>query len=268
MEKQIGTLLNNDIEDKSLERKGIFLRDYSKELYASGATTIRIEKNIGRIAKAWNIKADFTILPGHVIIHLWNHEGTDSYVISGRIPPDRINFNTISKLSSLSWEIREKCIDEELAKEKFIKIKEETKLNPWIVLTLFGLANASFCELFGGDLISMAIVFVATVDGFLLKQRLPAMGVDYRIVIVLGACLSALISCSGFVFSLGKTPEIALATSVLYFVPGIPFSNAVCDLIYGHYLNSVSRFLQAMIITVCLSLGLCLAFLILNIDFV
>ena len=55
MEKQIGTLLNNDIEDKSLERKGIFLRDYSKELYASGATTIRIEKNIGRIAKAFHI---------------------------------------------------------------------------------------------------------------------------------------------------------------------------------------------------------------------
>lgn len=267
MRTQAGMPLN-DIEDKSLERKGIFLRDYSTELYASGATTIRIEKNIGRIAEAWKITADFTILPSCVIISLWDSDNTHSYNVSGKMPADRINFNTISKLSSLSWEIRETGIDEHLAREKFIKIKEETKLNPWVVLTLVGLANASFCELFGGDLISMAIVFIATIDGFLLKQRLPAIGVDYRITIILGACFSALISCSGFVFSLGKTPEIALATSVLYYVPGIPFSNAVCDLIYGHYLSSASRFLQAMIITVCLSLGLCLAFLILNLDFV
>ena len=135
------------------------------------------------------------------------------------------------------------------------------------MLVLVGFANASFCELFGGDLISMAIVFFATVDGFFLKQKLPAKGVDFRIVIVLAACLSAVIACSGFVFGLGKTPEVALATSVLYFVPGIPFCNAVCDLIYGHYICCISRFLHALIITVCLSLGLCIAFGLLNIQF-
>ncbi len=87
-------------------------------------------------------------------------------------------------------------------------------------------------------------------------------------VILLASCLSAIIACSGFVYGWGKTPEVALATSVLYFVPGIPFCNAVCDLIYGHYICCVSRFLHAVIITVCLSLGLCIAFKLLNIQFI
>ena len=45
METQELTLHNE------LKRKSIFLRDYTTELYASGATTIRIGKNLGRIAE-------------------------------------------------------------------------------------------------------------------------------------------------------------------------------------------------------------------------
>ena len=41
MENQENTLHNE------LKRKSIFLKDYTTELYASGATTIRIEKNLG-----------------------------------------------------------------------------------------------------------------------------------------------------------------------------------------------------------------------------
>lgn len=254
-------------QKNSLKQKSIFLRDYATELYASGATTIRIEKNIGRIVAAWGVRADFSVLPTCIIINMWDKDESTSYNISGKIPADRINFNTISKLSGLSWDISENRLNEKEAKEKFRAITSEKRLNPWIVLVLVGLANASFCNLFGGDAISMAIVFIATVDGFLLKQKLPAMGIDYRIVIIMAACLSSLICCSGFVFHLGKTPEIALATSVLYFVPGIPFSNAVCDFIYGHYVCGISRFMHATIITLCLSLGLSLAFLILNLKF-
>lgn len=268
------TVAMKELESKTLlsrndclKSKSIFLRDYATELYASGATTIRIEKNIGRIVETWGVKADFSVMPTCIIINMWTKDESDSYNISGKIPPDRINFNTISKLSALSWDIAENHLNEYEAGSIFNKIIKEKRMNPWIVLILVGLANASFCNLFGGDAISMAIVFIATVDGFLLKQKLPALGIDYRIVIIIAACLSSLICCSGFVFNLGKTPEIALATSVLYFVPGIPFSNSVCDFIHGHYICGISRFLQAVIITICLSLGLSLTFLILNLKF-
>lgn len=251
----------------SLKQKSIFLRDFATELYASGATTVRIEKNLGRIAEKWHTKADFSVLPTCIVLNLWDECKENSYSVTGKIPADRINFSTVTGLSALSWKIVESDLDLEAATARFRDVLARKRLNPWLVLTLVGLANASFCELFGGDIVSMAIVFVATIDGFILKQKLPAMGVDYRIVILVASCLSALIASSGFVFGWGKTPEVALATSVLYFVPGIPFANAVSDLIYGHYICSVSRFLHAVIITVCLSLGLCLAFTLLNIQF-
>ena len=83
METQELTLHNE------LKRKSIFLRDYTTELYASGATTIRIEKNLGRIAEQWHTKADFSVLPTCIVLNLWDENEEKSYTVTGKIPADR-----------------------------------------------------------------------------------------------------------------------------------------------------------------------------------
>lgn len=259
---QFGSEVHED-----LRRKVTFLRDYTTKLYASGATTIRIEQNLVRIAEAWDTKADFSILPTCIVLTLWDKNENCSYDVVGKIPADSINFHTITELSCLSWEIHDKKLSVDDAAEAYHNILETKRLSPWLVLVLTSFANASFCCLFGGDLIAMTIVFIATLNGFFLKQRLPETGLDYRVTILISACVAAIISCAGYVFGLGETPEIALATSVLYLVPGIPFCNSVSDLIYGHYICCISRFCQALIITICLALGLCLSFFIMNLKF-
>ncbi len=254
-------------EYRILKGKSVFLRDYASALYMSGATTIRIEKNIERIASAWDSKADFSVLPTCIVLTLWNETEEISCNLAGRIPAEKINFSVVTGLSRLSWNIHDNKLSVRTATAEYSRIINEKRLNPYLVTLLVGFANASFCELFGGDWIAMGIVFFATIDGFYLKLKLPETGLDYRIVTVISACVASIITCAPYCFALGCTPDIALATSVLYLVPGIPFCNAVNDLIYGHYVCSLSRFCHAVIITVCLSLGLCLAFLILNIQF-
>ena len=66
METQEVTLHNE------LKRKSIFMRDFTTELYASGATTIRSEKNIGRIAERWHTKADLSVLPTCIVLNFWD----------------------------------------------------------------------------------------------------------------------------------------------------------------------------------------------------
>lgn len=253
--------------DGRIRDAALFFRDYAGAIYAAGATTIRIEQNLERMARAWNVDADFSILPTALTLTVWDKEGGESFTVTGRVPADKINFSTVTSLSRLSWAISDTGMDPKAARPELESVLGAKRINPYLVLVLTGLANASFCELFGGDPVSMLIVFVATVQGFYLKQKLPDTGLDYRIATLVAACVSAIISCSGFVFGWGVTHDTALATSVLYLVPGIPFSNAVSDVIHGKYLCAISRFMHAVIITICLSLGLCLAFLILNLKF-
>ena len=88
---------------------------------------------------------------------------------------------------------------------------------------------------------------------------------DARGVNVISAFCATIIGCSCFVFRLGSTPEVALGTSVLYLVPGIPFINSISDLIYGHNLCFLSRLTHASVLTVCLSAGFILGLLVMRI---
>ena len=45
-----------------------FLARYTSMLYSCGATCIRMERNVERIAKSLGVKADMTILPRHICV--------------------------------------------------------------------------------------------------------------------------------------------------------------------------------------------------------
>ena len=130
-------------------------------------------------------------------------------------------------------------------------------VNPWLLLLLVSLANASFCRLFSGDPMAMATVFIATFIGFLVKQILVRRHMDIRLTVLFCSFLSAMIAAAGSLLGIGGTPEIAVATSVLYLVPGIPFINSFCDLLDRHYLCAFGRAMNAVMLLCCLSLGLC-----------
>ena len=114
----------------------------------------------------------------------------------------------------------------------------------------------------------MAIVFLATVCGFMLKNQLPRKGIkDIRILTLLAATCSSIIACLGYMTQATATPDVALGTSVLYLIPGIPYINSVSDLIYGHLLCCISRFIQACVLTACIGIGLSLGILLMNVQY-
>ena len=67
-------------------------------------------------------------------------------------------------------------------------------------------------------------------------------------------------------FGWGKTPDIALASSVLYLIPGVPLINSIIDILGGHVLIGMSRAVNAAILIICIALGLSVTLLILGLD--
>lgn len=235
-----------------------FLAEYTAWLWGCGATCIRIEKNVARLSEALGVEADVTVMPRHVELYARSPLGdAELPVVIRKAPHCGLNFTINTRLSRLSWEVADGKIGYSEAVARFKEIIASPPTGRNEVLLLASLANASFCRLFGGDLTAMAVVFVATLAGFKLKQMMAASGRDVRLIFLCCAFFSASICAGADIFSWGDTPEIALATSVLYLIPGVPYINSVSDLLAGHYLCSFSRFVDALVLTACLSVGLC-----------
>lgn len=241
-----------------------FLADYSSWLMASGATCIRLEKNVGRIAAAYGMAVEMTVMPRH--IHLAaTREGEELTTFVATVRNQVIDYTVNTRLSRLSWAIADGKTGFREAEEQLKAIVAPRKGNPLMELILVALANASFCRLFGGDGMAMAIVGVATMAGYYLKQIMLRRKIDCRLVFLACSFVSAVTAASDTLFGFGTTPDIAIGSSVLYLVPGIPFLNSFSDFLYRRYLSAFVRFSDALVLTCCLSTGLCAGMLLMHI---
>lgn len=257
--------MTSETAPESTRKIALFLAAYCARLLACGATCMRIEKNASRIAAAYGKDIEVTIMPRHVQIALWDAGHADGTIAIDPIGHTAISFDINTRLSRLSWDIADGKTDFAGTCRRFDTIIHTPSSGGTRPMSLLvALANASFCRLFGGDALAMGIVAVATLAGFYLKQVLTAAHIDSRAAVAACAFVSAVLGATDSLFAIGTTPAVALGTSVLYLVPGIPLINSFSDAIYRHYLCALSRFTDAVVTTCCLSAGLCSAMLLMG----
>lgn len=242
-----------------------FLASYSSALFTAGSTCIRLEKNITRIAEAYGMTVEFTILPRHIHLTVRDCDYQDVVTAITSIGEGPISFELNTMLSKLSWQIADGKIGFNEAREIFDRVVTSPYKGVFNLPFIVSCANASFCALFGGDWIAMITVFVATFAGYALKILLSEKKVDYRLTVIFCAFISTVLASGDFLFNLGTTPDVAVGTSVLYLVPGIPFINSFSDMLDRHYICAFGRLMNAVVLTFCLSFGLGLGVLLMGV---
>lgn len=257
-------LSRSEADNTDKDHQAVFLADYASLLAGFGATCIRVERNTRRMAASFGLSCDVLIMPTHVYVAVWSTEATLRSTAVRKVDRRPISFNINAALSSLSWEVADRHTSLPEAEKRMAEIRSTAPTGRNEVLVLTSLANASFCRLFGGDIPSMLIVLLSTLAGYRLKQIMLEDGRDVRLTFLCASFFSAALSAGGHIFNIGSTPEIALGTSVLYLIPGVPYINAVSDMIDRHYLCAFSRFIDSLVLTACLSAGLCAGMFILG----
>ena len=225
---------------ESLLSKGKFIAEYSAHLMGAGVHTSRVVRNSKRIGEAFGLDVKLGVFHKNIILTIIDKETNEACNEVIDIPAHPISFEHNSELSALSWEAVDNRLSLEELTEKYREIVSAPMIHPLFVLLLVGFANASFCKLFGGDLISMGIVFSATINHY--------------ITFIVSAFVASLCASTALIFD--TTSEIALATSVLYLVPGVPLINGVIDVVEGYVLTGFARLTEASLLIVSIAIGL------------
>ena len=237
----------NDIAD--------FISRYISHMLGAGVHTSRVVRNSKRIGEALGADVRIHTSQKTATLTVCSKDGKTMNTRVLDIPGFPISFEWNADLSALSWAAYDNEMSLDAIRHKFDEIVSKPKMNPWFVLFMVGLANASFCRLFGGDIWAMLVTFTATLIGFFTRQHLTRRHVNHYIVFIVSAFVASL--CASSALSLGlETAEIALATSVLYLVPGVPLINGVIDITDGHIQIGISRIVNALMLIICIAIGM------------
>lgn len=231
-----------------------FIAEYATYQLGSGVHTSRAVRNSRRIGEALGVDVQLSSFQKSTILTVLDLGSGESATRVVAIPSLPISFERNSDLSALSWDALDEGLSLDEIRSRYRTLVDKPRMDPIFTLVFVGLANASFCKLFGGDWTAVGIVFTATLVGFAVKQRMQAHAVNHFLVFACSAFVASLCATAALCFDC--TAEITLATSPLFLVPGVPLINGVIDIMEGHVLMGVSRLVNAMLLIVCIAVGL------------
>lgn len=229
-----------------------FLLGFADALMSAGTQTSRVTRNVERLAGNFGYRAEIITLPKTIVMTL-SAEGKSLTRVK-KISPPRPDFSALSELRILSWEAYRNGWSLRQCERRFAEIGKIKKADRRVVAVVVAFGNAAFCRLFGG-FYSIPLVFFCTLAGFAARSGLEKLGVGTLPRTFAAAFASSLMAGTGAVLFDFKT-SIAISTSVLYLVPGVPLLNAVIDIFDGNVLAGFSRLADASSIILAMALGL------------
>lgn len=236
-------------------------------LLESGAHCNRIYRNVKRLAErgGYNLEIMFTYTGVSVtVIDRDNPEVIFSQ--NRRIKHLGVHFGVLSNTSKLTWKYYDNEISTEELTEELAEIQACPRYSHWTVRAFVGLACGCLCLLSGGNLINGFMTAIAAFCGLWLRQTMVGRKFNPMVAITCAAALTTIITGLGVVMQWGALPEVAVATAVLYLIPGVPLINCVVDIIEGYIPIGLARGVNGGFILICIALGMFISMNILKIS--
>lgn len=249
------------------QRLADLILDIGTYLLASGAHCGRLNSNLGRMASTWEF--DLHIDPtfkGLLITVKDMNDPANTVTRFKNSPPHNVHLAVLTEVSHLSWKVKEEKLSITEAENEFAAIKAKAYYKDIYVAIAVGLSCAGLCLFSLGDSMNAMVTFVAAFLGYFVRVAFSKKNFNSMICISIAAFVTTLITGFGRLYGIGAHPEAAMATGVLYLIPGVPLINCVIDLIEGYLSSAINRALFGGFILLCIAAGMTLCITLMGIN--
>lgn len=229
-----------------------------------GAESKLIEETARRLGLALGVDSvEMSLIPSAIVLTTLSNKKTQSVTTTRRAHHKPINMSIVCDVQKMCYEVEEEKKDVAFILKKMKEI-QPNYYNRWLIIFMVGLSCASFAYLNGADWQAFAITFIASAIAMFTRQELAKRKFVLIITFMVTAFVATSIAALSHIFNLSSTPNIALSSSVILLAPGFPFVNSVLDAVKGYLAMGWGRWMQAVLLTVATSIGIILAFALLN----
>lgn len=229
--------------------------DLGYELAMSGAETFRVEETVSRVLSAYGMEAEVFAIP-NVLIVTMHVPGGNSITRMRRIGSHGNDLDAVEKFSGLSRRLCTQKPEPKQAQELLRQVREERKFYSPAMGYLGAFLGAMGFGLFFGcgfydSLCAGVCGMLATFVGKFLNERkansfFQTIASSFMMALLAYGLGAAGIACNADAVTIG---------ALMLLVPGLLFTNAMRDIIYGDTNSGVNRIVQVLLIAVAIALG-------------
>lgn len=229
--------------------------DLGYELSMSGAETFRIEDTMSRIFASYGIEAEVFAIPNYLIVSIIGENGKPMTRMR-RIGYHGNNLDAVEKLNALSRAICSRH-PEPAAAMQWLDSVRKAVVSYGTGVNLLGdfLGAAGFAVLFGCGWLDMLVSGFCGFLGGLVIRFMNSMKVNSFFATISSAFVMALAAYGLNIFGVAGNVDGVVIGGLMILVPGLLFTNAMRDIIYGDTNSGIYRLVQVILIAFAMALG-------------
>lgn len=229
--------------------------DLCYRLAMCGAETFRVEETANRIMAAYGIQAEIFAIPNCITISIETPEGKPMTRMR-RVGLHGTDLDSVERYNLLSRKI---CAQKPEPKEALIWLKETTASLHTYSTALYLLGNfvggAGWGIFFGGGFAEGLLAGLCGLLIGLISRFTTALKVNDFFATIFSAFAMSLLAYGAASLGFVGSADTAIIGALMILVPGLLFTNAMRDIIYGDTNSGTNRIVQVILIAVAIALG-------------
>ena len=223
-------------------------------LLENGAEIFRVEETMTRICRHFGVSdSQFFVLSNGIFTTGGGYSRQFAKV--QHIPVRGARLDRVVAVNQLSREVESGRYTLEEVRRELDRIRK-LPARPLIMQFLAsGIGSAAFCYLFGGTVTDSAAAFIAGFLLYMFMQLAAAPHLSRIVANILGGALVTAICLASRKAGLGENLNTMIIGAIIPLVPGVPFTNGIRDIADGDYISGSVRLLDAILVIVCVAIG-------------
>ncbi len=229
--------------------------DLGYRLAMCGAETYRVEESINRTLNAYGYSAEAFVIPNCMTISLRTPDG-QSLTRMRRIGHHGSDLDAVERYSGLSRRI---CAEtpEEQTLRRWLEETDAQRKSFTLLGSLLGsgLGALGFSLLFGGTWVDCLWAYFCGLLVGLVNHCMEKWGANPFFRIITAAFVMSVPAYGLGAAGLTHNPDSVIIGALMILVPGLLFTNAMRDIIYGDTNSGINRVVQVLLIAMAIALG-------------
>ena len=229
--------------------------DMGYRLAMNGAETFRIEESIRRILAAYDIESEVFAIPNCLTVSIETPEGKPITRMR-RIGFHGNDLDSVEKYSNLSRRI---CAEqpEPLVARQWMKETDASIRAYSLPILLLGnfMGAFGFSIVFGGSFVDAICGGISGILIGFINYALGKRKVNPFFTTIASAFAMAFSAYAMSAIGLAKNADTVIIGALMILVPGLIFTNAMRDIIYGDTNSGMNRIVQVLLVAAAIAMG-------------
>lgn len=223
-------------------------------LLQNGAEIFRVEETITRICGHFGVESEKAFVLSNGIFMTAGNEA-QSFARVMHIPVQGAKLDRVAAVNQLSREVVEGQMTIGEVKRRLDEIERMPEKSRRMKVLASAVGSGCFCLMFGGSPADCLCAFLAGLILYLYVLYCFEPHLSKIIGNIGGGALVTILCIALYRIHLGDALNPMISGAIMPLVPGVAFTNGVRDIADGDYIAGSVRMLDALLVFVCIAVG-------------